>query len=380
MPPTAPGRTPTPAGVAPPKNASALDAPFLPNLTATELLLFFKGDRMDGRVPAFVGESPAITDIRRLIARVAPTEMTVLVTGESGTGKEEVARLIHRHSRRALAPFKAINCGAIPAELAESELFGHERGAFTGASDRRVGKFEEAEGGTLLLDEVGEMPPPVQIKLLRVLEERELQRLGSNRPIRIDVRIVAATNRVLAEEVRAGRFRCDLYYRLQACELGVPPLRERRSDVPALAAHFAARYAEGRRPVQFTEEALRALEGYPWPGNVRELAHAVEFAVHTCPGGVVRRNDLPERIRSCAPEGEGDCDLRAAAGALRMGVAPLSLEGRWRAETQRFKAGRAEAARRKVAECGGNKTRAAKSLGITRQWLYKLLKETQPEA
>src|SRR5829696_8291919 len=188
----------------------------------------FKGDHMDGRVPAFIGDSPAIIDIRKLISRVAPTEMTVLVTGESGTGKEEVARLIHRQSRRADAPFKAINCGAIPAELAESESFGHERGAFTGALSRRVGKVEEAEGGTLLLDEVAEMPPPVQVKLLRALEEREIERLGSNRSFKIDVRIVAATNRVLTEEVRAGRFRPDLYYRLQACELSVPPLRQRR--------------------------------------------------------------------------------------------------------------------------------------------------------
>jgi DNA-binding NtrC family response regulator len=341
-------------------------------------LLFFKGDHMDGRVPAFVGDSPAIIDIRRLIARVAPTEMTVLVTGESGTGKEEVARLIHWHSRRAVAPFRAINCGAIPAELAESELFGHERGSFTGAWDRRVGMLEEAEGGTLLLDEVAEMPPSVQVKLLRVLEERELKRVGSNRSIRIDARIVAATNRVLTEEVRAGRFRPDLYYRLQACELGVPPLRERRSDIPVLAAHFAARYSQGRPPARLTEEALQALERYGWPGNVRELAHAVEFAVHTCPGGVVRAGDLPERVRRGAADGEGD---RGAHGvALRVGVAPLSLGDRWHAETLRLRSERAEAARRKVAECGGNKSRAARALGITRQWLYKLLKEARAEA
>ena len=333
---------------------------------------------MDGRLPIFIGDSSAIVNIRKLISRVAPTEMTVLVTGESGTGKEEVARLIHHHSRRTGSPFRAINCGAIPAELAESELFGHERGAFTGACARRVGKFEEAAGGTLLLDEVAEMPPAVQVKLLRALEEREIERLGSNRSIKIDVRIVAATNRVLADEVRADRFRPDLYYRLQACELGVPPLRERRPDVRQLAAHFAARYSQGRPHAQFTQEALGALEDYAWPGNVRELAHAVEFAVHTCEGGVVRAEDLPERVRRCATDGEGD--RRSVGGDLRVGVAALSLEDRWQAETQRFKAGRAEAARRKVAECGGNKSRAAKSLGITRQWLYKLLKEARAEA
>jgi DNA-binding NtrC family response regulator len=337
--------------------------------------LFFKGYHMDGRVPIFIGESPAIVDIKGLIARVAPTEMTVLVTGESGTGKEEVARLIHRQSRRAGAPFRAINCGAIPAELAEAELFGHERGAYTGACARRVGKLEEAGGGTLLLDEVAEMPPPVQVKLLRALEEREIERLGSNRSIKIDVRIVAATNRVLAEEVRAGRFRSDLYYRLRACELGVPPLRERRSDVHALAVHFAARYWQGRQPAQFTEEAVRVLEQYPWPGNVRELAHAVEFAVHTCAGDVVRAEDLPEHVRRRAADGGGECGRRADGDALRVGVAPLSLGDRWHAETLRLRSERAEAARRKVAECGGNKSRAAKSLGITRQWLYKLLRE-----
>jgi DNA-binding NtrC family response regulator len=335
---------------------------------------------MDGRVPAFIGDSPAIVNIRRLIARVAPTEMTVLVTGESGTGKEEVARLIHRQSRRAGAPFKAINCGAIPAELAESELFGHERGAFTGACVRRVGRLEEAEGGTLLLDEVAEMPPAVQVKLLRALEEREIERLGSNRPIRIDVRIIAATNRVLADEVYAGRFRLDLYYRLQACELSVPPLRERRADVRQLAEHFAARYSQGRQPAQFAEEALRELEVYPWPGNVRELAHAVEFAIHTCSDGVVRLSDLPERVCRCVADEEGDCDRREGDRALRVGVAPLSLGDRWHAETLRLRAERAEAARRKVAECGGNKSRAAKALGITRQWLYKLLGEPQAES
>jgi len=330
---------------------------------------------MDGRLPAFVGESPAIVDIRRLIARVAPTEMTVLVTGESGTGKEEVARLLHLQSRRSDAPFKAINCGAIPVELAEAELFGHERGAFTGPSARRVGRLEETKGGTLLLDEVAEMPPAVQVKLLRALEQREIERLGSNRSIKIDVRIVAATNRVLTEEVRAGRFRSDLYYRLRACELSVPPLRERRSDVPTLAAHFAARYSQGRPPAQFTEDAVRTLEGYPWPGNVRELAHAVEFAVHTCPGSVVRPEDLPEHVRRRAADRGGECGRRADGDALRVGVAPLSLEERWHAETLRLRAVRAEAARRKVAECGGNKARPARALGITRQWLHRLLRE-----
>ena len=333
---------------------------------------------MNGRTPVFIGDSSAITDIKKLIARIAPTDMTVLITGESGTGKELIARMIHHHSKRAL--FKAINCAALPTELVESELFGHERGAFTGACARRIGLLEEAEGSTLLLDEITEMPLSIQVKLLRVLEEREIQRLGSNRSIKINVRIIAATNRLLDEEVKAGRFRFDLYYRLQACEMNIEPLRERRSDIRQLAAHFAVRFANAGQPAQFTQEALCVLEQYLWPGNVRELANAVEFAVNTCVGGVISVSDLPWRVRAYVPEGEGKSEGGEAVGTLRLSVPALSMDNKWHADTSRLRSERTEAARRKVDECSGNKSQAAKELGITRQWLYKLLEEAKAEA
>lgn len=331
------------------------------------------------RAPNLIGTSSVITKIKELIGQVAPTDMTVLITGESGVGKEEIARLIHQQSKRAATQFTAINCAAFPAELIESELFGHERGAFTGATARRIGKLEAADGSTLLLDEICEMPLTLQVKLLRVIQEREIQRLGSNHTHKINVRIIAATNRRIAEELAAGRFRCDLYYRLQACEINVPPLRARCEDMRELVTHFAVKFADGREPAQFTEEALEALARYEWPGNVRELANAVEYAVNIHAGEQVCVGDLPESVREFVAKGEGKCvtvrDQDKGENTLPLSVLALAFNDTWHNDSSQLRRSRIEAAKRKVDQCGGNKSRAAKQLGISRQWLYKVLDE-----
>ena len=240
-----------------------------------------------------VGRSDVMREIFRTVERIAKAEATVLVTGESGTGKELVARAIHEHSPRAKGPFVAVNCGAIPSELIESELFGHEKGAFTGATDRRTGRFEAADGGTLFLDEIGELDAAVQVKLLRVLQERTFERVGSSRPMSVDVRIVTATNRDLNEEVAEGRFREDLYYRVAVVPVALPPLRERREDVRLLAQTFLARLGPGK---QLTPAAIGSLEGYSWPGNVRELENAIEYGLALCESDTIDQADLPISI------------------------------------------------------------------------------------
>jgi len=237
--------------------------------------------RREVREPApsdMVGAGPAMQRLFDLVRRTAPSEGRVLVTGENGTGKELVARALHEGSRRKAGPFVKLNCAAVPAELIESELFGHERGAFTGAVAARRGKFEQADGGTLFLDEVGDMPAAMQAKVLRVLQENEFERVGGQQTLRSDVRVVAATNKDLAAEVAAGRFREDLFYRLAVVPIHVPPLRERREDVPALAERFVAEACEknGRRPMRLSRDALAALQSHAWPGNVRELRNLVE--------------------------------------------------------------------------------------------------------
>ncbi|MCW5890305.1 MAG: sigma 54-interacting transcriptional regulator [bacterium] len=233
-----------------------------------------------------VGASPALRGVLARAQRVAPTDATVLVTGETGTGKELIARAIRSRSQRAAGPFVSINCAATPAALIASELFGHERGAFTGALQRRLGRFELAHGGTLFLDEVGELPLEMQIALLRVLQEREFERVGGSQPIRTDVRIIAATNRDLGAAIAAGAFRSDLYYRLNVFPIEMPPLRERREDVRALAAFFLERYAQraGKTIRGIEPLSLQRLEAYPWPGNVRELENVIERSVILCDG------------------------------------------------------------------------------------------------
>jgi DNA-binding NtrC family response regulator len=247
--------------------------------------------------PEIQGHSPAMRHVIELIANVAPTETGVLITGESGVGKELVARAIHSQSPRALMPLVIVNCGALPEGTLESELFGHERGAFTGAQYRHKGKFELADGGTLFLDEIGEISPRIQVELLRVLEEKRVVRMGGHASVRADFRVVAATNRDLEGEVRDRRFREDLFYRLNVFHIEVPPLRERREDVEELALYFAGRLArQMNRPVPAVEDAtMRRLVEYSWPGNVRELANAIERAMVVSRDDVIRQEDLPIR-------------------------------------------------------------------------------------
>lgn len=246
-----------------------------------------------------VGESEPMKKVFSIMQRVADTPTTVLVTGESGTGKELVARGLHQASSRNNAPFVSLNCAAIPENLLESELFGHEKGSFTGAVGMKEGKFEYADNGTLFLDEVGEMPLNLQVKLLRVLQEQEFQRVGGNREIKVNVRLVAATNKDLKEEVDMGRFRGDLFFRLNVVNIKVPPLRERRSDIPFLVAHFVGKYSRklDRNIKEVDPEAMRVLYSYAWPGNVRELENVIESALVMSRGSTIKKSDLPSEIR-----------------------------------------------------------------------------------
>ncbi len=247
---------------------------------------------------SLVGNSPGIQVVRKLIEQVANTDANVLITGESGTGKEVVARNLHYHSARREKPFVPVNCGAIPPDLLESELFGHEKGAFTGAISSRQGRFEMAEGGTLFLDEIGDMPLAMQVKLLRVIQERVFERVGSNKSIKTNVRIIAATHRDLEKEIAEGRFREDLYYRLNVFPIEMPPLRERAEDIPLLIDELITRMEhEGRGSVRLTPAAVAALQQHKWLGNVRELANLVERLIIMFPNGVVDVRDLPEKYR-----------------------------------------------------------------------------------
>ncbi|SMC19020.1 two-component system, NtrC family, response regulator [Desulfacinum hydrothermale DSM 13146] len=246
-----------------------------------------------------IGKSASMQSIYELIEKVAPTKATVLVTGESGTGKELIARAIHYNSPRKDAAFISVNCGALPENLLESELFGHERGAFSGAVSLRKGRFEMAHGGTLFLDEISEMSPPLQVKLLRALQEMAFERVGGSETLQVDVRVVAASNRNLKEEVAAGRFRSDLYFRLNVVHILLPPLRERKEDIPLLIKHFLTKYARemGRENLSVSSDALRVLLDYSWPGNVRELENVVERAVILCSGDAIGVQDLPPEVR-----------------------------------------------------------------------------------
>ena len=272
-----------------------------------------------------LGESPAIVSVLQFIAKAAPSSSTILIHGESGTGKELVARAIHSNSPRSNGPFVAINCAALTETLLESELFGHERGAFTGAVAQKKGRLEEAQGGTVFLDEVGEMAPGLQAKLLRVLQEREFQRVGGTRTIKVDIRLLAATNRDLEAAVQKGIFRQDLYYRLNVVSIKTPALRERKQDVPLLAQYFAQKYAcnAARQVVGLTRQAMAALTGYDWPGNVRELENAIERAVVLGSTDTILLEDLPEPvIESYRPVGEPstsfyDCVIEAKKQIIR---------------------------------------------------------------
>ncbi len=312
--------------------------------------------------PELLGTSPAMRELFATISTVAPTEATVLIVGESGTGKELVARAIHRESRRADKPLVTINCAALPEHLLESELFGHEKGAFTGADRAREGRFVQAYGGTLFLDEMGELPLPLQAKLLRAVQEGEVQRLGSDRAVRVDVRILAATNRDLPTEVAAGRFREDLFYRLSVITIQVPPLRQRHEDIVLLAHHFLQRAAErNRRTVRaFSPRAMDALLRHAWPGNVRELQNAVERAVILCPGETIELEDLPTTVRPKDSALEDKGMPREGQGSLEEAERVRILEV--------------------LRQTGGNKSQAARILGITRVTLRAKLRRYGLEA
>jgi len=253
-----------------------------------------------GSIEDMIGSSAAVREVKDLIRKVAGLSSTVLILGESGTGKELVARAVHKLSPRADKPFVAVNCGAIPANLLETELFGHKKGAFTGAIEDKTGMFEVAHGGTLMLDEIGDMESAIQSKLLRVIEERVIRRLGSTEPIPVDVRIISATNRDLEARVTEGSFREDLYYRLNVIPMRLPPLRERREDIPALAYHFLRCCSDklGKRVDTISPAVMELMEKYDWPGNVRELLNVIERAVALCAGTVIELNDISEKVRN----------------------------------------------------------------------------------
>jgi DNA-binding NtrC family response regulator len=314
-----------------------------------------------------VGVSSGFVGVMKMVGRVAATSLPVLVTGESGTGKEVVARAIHCRSPRAEGAFVAVNCGAVPSELIESEMFGHVRGAFTGAERDRRGLLQEADGGTILLDEITETTPAFQVKLLRALQEGEIRRVGSNHTIRVDVRVIAATNRDVEREVREGRFRQDLFYRLNAVTLHLPPLRERREDVMPMARHFAERACPTGSPVSFSRDAVRALVSYDWPGNIRELENAVIRAVALC-DRLVRPEDLPERVREAAAAGAAASHAHGAAAA----AAPAGATEEERLVSLSELEGHHIA--RVLRHTGGNKQAAARLLGIDRTTLQRMIK------
>ncbi|HET9982450.1 MAG TPA: sigma-54 dependent transcriptional regulator [Longimicrobiales bacterium] len=311
--------------------------------------------------PGIVAASRPMQEIFQLLARAAQSRHPLLITGESGTGKELIAREIHRASGRG--DFVAINCAALPENLLESELFGHERGAFTGADREKPGLFEAADGGTLFLDEIAELPLPLQPKLLRALEQGEVRRVGSTKPRAVDVRIVAATNRDIEDEAHEGRFRDDLFWRLNVLHIHVPPLRERPADIPLLAEHFLARAAvDGgapHTPRAIAAEAMALLTAYPWPGNVRELRNAIERAATLAHTDEIRAEDLPPRIR------EAGWSASLVADASGKGLSLRELERAYIAEVLR--------------QTGGNKSRAAEILGLDRKTLYRKLAESRGE-
>ncbi len=309
-----------------------------------------------GQALGMVGQSRGMREIFQLIQTVAESQATVLVQGESGTGKELIARAIHSQSPRHRGPFVGINCGALPPTLLESELFGHEKGAFTSAVGRRIGRFEMADKGTLFLDEIGEMDLSLQVKLLRVIQEREFERVGSSARIKVDFRLVAASNKDLKAEVEAGRFRPDLFYRINVIPMRIPPLRERLDDLPLLAFHFLERYAalNKKEVAGIDSAALSRMMSYAWPGNVRELENAIERGVVLCAGSTLTEKDIPPDIAGT--------DKAPAGGAEAREVKPLSL-----LEKETI----IDALRRSY----GNKSKAARMLGITRKVLYARLRE-----
>ena len=319
----------------------------------------FLRDRMDTetQLHGIVGSSAKIQDVLRMVSRLKDTRTPVLITGESGTGKELVARAIHFRGAFANRPFVAVDCGSLVPTLIESELFGYEKGAFTGALKSRTGLFQSADGGTIFLDEIGELPLEMQAKLLRALQEKEVRPVGSNQPVKVDVRVIAATNRDLEKEYRSGTFRKDLYFRLNVVTLHVPPLRERRSDIPMLAHWFLDRCAPGRS-VQVTNAAMKSLLQYDWPGNVRELENCVERALALGNQQIIDVDDLPQAIASTSPASENSVTSQSAQA-----YSTTDLEDIERTTIERV-----------FQQVKGDKALAGKMLGISRATLYRKLK------
>ena len=315
-------------------------------------------ERLDAKfgVENIIGDSAVMRELLDTVKQVAPTRTTVLVRGESGTGKELIAKAVHQLSPRARHPMVSVHCAALPATLLESELFGHEKGAFTGAHERRIGRVEQAQGGTLFLDEIGEIDATIQIKLLRFLGERTFERVGSNKTLTADVRLITATNKHLAELVKAGKFREDLYYRLRVVELVLPPLRERRGDIPLLAHAFLKEFARdnGRDVRDFTTDALEALVRHDWPGNIRELRSAIEHAVAFTRTDRVDKKDLPADVRE------------PGASIMTLGT-PLADQNLTVHEAEK------QLIIRALKESEGNRTLAAKKIGISRRTLHRKL-------
>ena len=305
-----------------------------------------------------VCQSLALQRVLDVVSRATPAVATVLLVGESGTGKEMTARLVHQLSDRPRGPWVAVNCAALPESLLETELFGHEKGAFTGAASQRAGRFERAHGGTIFLDEIGETSAAVQVRLLRVLQEGEIERVGGQDQVRIDVRVVAATHRNLEEDVAAGRFREDLYYRLNVIQIRVPPLRERRGDVPLLAQHFLRQFCDKNRKTirGFSDGAIKALDSYAWPGNVRELENSIERAVVLCRSDVVGVDDLPEAVRAAL----GNAERPSAPGDGMYVPFGMPLE-----EVERH------VIRETLDRTGGDKKTTARLLGIAARTIYR---------
>jgi two-component system, NtrC family, nitrogen regulation response regulator GlnG len=325
---------------------------------------------------ALIGRHPRMQDVYKAIGRIAGSDVTILIRGESGTGKELVARAIHHYSRRSGRAFVAVSCAAIPATLLESEMFGHERGAFTDAKERRLGKFELAQGGTLYLDEIGDMPVELQTKLLRALQERAIERVGGHESIRVDVRVIAATNRDLDAAMREGGFREDLFYRLNVVTLNLPPLRERRRDVPLLVEHFLAKHAEELGDRGVAPEALDRLVGYDWPGNVRELENVIQRAMVLAGNGVVLPEHLPIGPVSAAASVAVDATLEEII-ERKLLECVRGLRERSNANLYDLIIGLVEKPllRAVLRETSGNQVRAAQILGINRNTLRKKLTE-----
>ncbi|HJR77949.1 MAG TPA: sigma-54 dependent transcriptional regulator [Nitrospiraceae bacterium] len=306
-----------------------------------------------------VGSSPAMLEVYKLVARVSESRSTILIEGQSGTGKELIARAIHSNSPRREKPFVPVNCGALPDQLLESEMFGYEKGAFTGAAGAKAGLFEAADGGTLFLDEIGDLGAALQVKLLRVMQDQEVRRVGGTTSVKVDVRIIAATNRDLATLVKEGRFRDDLYYRLNVVRILLPPLSERREDIPMLAYHFLQKYAGGSAHVKgFLPETMTLLTQYAWPGNVRELENAIERAVSLSHGPLLLPEDLPEPFRRHPEPTEAGAAARPSASDDESLLTLDEVEKRHLV--------------RVLNKTGGNKVKASKVLGIDRRTLYRM--------